>query len=73
MKRNDLRPWRALVPDPLQWSPVLPRGNRWLPQPTPAYSPPPLPILTQPPVVQLRPPLGEAGQGPNRDQRCPKM
>ena len=39
VKRNDLRPWRALAPTRLSWrDPSC--GNRWLPGATPPAAPP---------------------------------
>ena len=49
MKRNDLRPWRALAPTRLSWrDPSC--GNRWLPGATPPlpHPAPPPPLLSSP-------------------------
>ena len=49
VKRNDLRPWRALAPTRLSWrDPSC--GNRWLPGATPPAAPPapPPPLLSSP-------------------------
>ena len=61
VKRNDLRPWRALAPTRLSWrDPSC--GNRWLPGATPPAAPP-RPTTTTALLtwarrrLQLRPPV----------------
>ena len=61
VKRNDLRPWRALAPTRLSWRDTS-CGNRWLPGATPPAAPP-RPTTTTALLtwarrrLQLRPPV----------------
>ena len=62
VKRNDLRPWRALAPIRLSWGDPS-CGNRWLPEATPPAAPP-RPTTTTTALLtwarrrlQLRPPV----------------
>ena len=75
VKRNDLRPWRALAPTRLSWrDPSC--GNRWLPGATPPAAPP-RPTTTTALLtwarrrLQLRPPAW-AQTSPQRLPDVPK-
>ena len=75
VKRNDLRPWRALAPTRLSWrDPSC--GNRWLPGATPPAAPP-RPTTTTALLtwarrrLQLRPPVW-AQTSPKRLPDVPK-